>query len=701
MSTIITIDFETYSEAGYIFAENRWKPTSASPPYGLGAVGAAVYAEHPSTEILSLAYSHNGGVSLWTPDDPPPVALFEHIKAGGLVEAWNSAFEFYVWHFVACRKLGWPSLPWQQLRDPSARARAVGLPSGLSAVGEVLHSGQKKDSTGTRLINKFSKPRQPTKHDTRTRTQLQDDPQDAQLLYDYCAQDVRAEQAIASTLPELSPFELNVWLLDQLINYRGVHVDKTGLNALIEVVEESAKKYKQRLHEITNGAVSGVAELAKFKAWLETQGVNLPSLTKETVATALTTDLPPLAKEALQIRSSLSSSSVQKLYAFKNRLASDSRLHGLFSYCGATHTGRFAGRGVQPQNLPNSGLSVNACGGCDHTYRISADTCPWCGASEAFSDKTDWDLSSTEGCLTIAETYGLDGVESFYGDAFKSVSGCLRGLLCASPEHDLICSDYSSIEAVILAELAGEQWRQEIFRTDGEDIYKNSASKLFKIPVSSITPTQRKVGKVAELASGYQGSVGAWKKFKAEKYFKTDEEILSAVRQWRADSPSIVLFWRSIEDIAKASIACVGQAYSYKNIAFQATDKALYCLLPSGRKLTYNSPSLVQDYEGRTQIQYYATGVQGSWLPQLTYGGKLTENIVQAVARDVLCYAMLSLEQAGYPIVMHIHDEIVAEVPVGVGSIENFEYIMSTMPPWASSYPIKAKGGWRGKRYRK
>jgi DNA polymerase len=302
-------------------------------------------------------------------------------------------------------------------------------------------------------------------------------------------------------------------------------------------------------------------------------------------------------------------------------------------------------------------------------------------------------------------------------DVIADVSGCLRGLFVAAPGHDLLCSDFSAIEAVVLAELAGETWRQEVFRTHGK-IYETSAALLtgktlefyaqYKLENDTHHP-DRKKGKVAELSSGYGGGLGAWKAFGADA-FMTDEEIQDAVRAWRAASPSITALWWGLQDAALAAITNPGYCYSYRGLSFGVSADILYCQLPSGRRLTYHQPRIYQKTmpwgKQTTCITYmgwnsnYLNGPVG-WMRLETYGPKLTENVVQAVSRDIMAHSMTQLDAAGYPIVLHVHDEIVAEVPQGWGSVGEFEQIMGRMPVWASGWPVRAAGGWRGRRYRK
>lgn len=371
--------------------------------------------------------------------------------------------------------------------------------------------------------------------------------------------------------------------------------------------------------------------------------------------------------------------------------------------------------------------------------------------------RTEWNHDAAEFALRVIAPGSLDLVEWYFGEAMPIISGCLRGLFVAAPGHDLICSDYSSIEAVVLAELAGEQWRQEVFRTHGK-IYETSAAKIIGATLDEFmrhagysdaqlaTPAwwtlkpanpgkhhpKRKMGKVAELASGYGGWVGSWKAFGADE-FLTDDEIRQAVIAWREASPAVVELWGGqernwrpeffgIEGAAVSAILQPGVEFSYQapnstdRASFVMRGDALYSQLPSGKYLTYHRPRLRPSDRrpGTWAISYEGWNTNPKngpvgWIRMDTYGPRLVENRVQAVSREIFKIASIAAERAGYhasapggyPIVLHTYDEITAEVPGGTGSVEEFERIMSTMPPWAATWPVKAKGGWRGKRYRK
>ena len=726
-STVLAdMDFETYSEAGYVYnvLNQKWMPISR-PPHGIGAVGAPVYSEHPSTEVLSLAYNLKDGLGprLWLPGMGPPEDLFSHIAAGGLIEAWNSAFEWHIWTNVCTARMGWPVLLYWNLRDAMAKSRAWSLPGALGAAARVTKVADQKIDDGKRLLNKFSKPRNPTNKDARCRIHPKDDPQDGDKLYKYNLGDIKTESAVSALIPDLSDNELKLWILDQCINFRGVSIDLQSLMSCKAIVEQAGAKYTAELVQITGGDVQSASEIQKIINWLgECSGVHMDSLDADHVAEALKReDLPQDSRRVLEIRQSLGAASIKKLFAIDRRVSRDGRLKDLFAFCGADRTGRFAGRGPQPQNLPNSGPPVVKCNninGCGKHYGPHLDSCPWCKTPAAFSGGVEWSIEAVEDALRVIASNNLSYVEYYFGDAVAVVSGCLRGLFISAEGCDLICSDYSAIEAVVLAALAGEEWRLDVFRTHGK-IYEMSASKISGVPFEEFKrhkeetgehhPLRKKVGKVAELASGYQGGYGAWLNFGADKHLG-EEEIRNAIKAWRKESPNIVKFWYGLEDAAVTAVQNPGHCYSYRGITYGVKDDVLYCQLLSGRKLSYHQPRLYPDTTpwGKhvTKLTYmgwntdYKKGPRG-WMRLNTYGGKLAENVVQATARDIFTHALKNVEGAGYSVVLHVHDEIVSEVVAGTGSVEHFEQIMADIPEWCADWPVKAAGGWRGNRYRK
>lgn len=745
-TVLADFDFEAYSEAGYVWDEaaNAWGclPGASQGKKGLPVVGAAAYAEHASTEVISLYYDlkDGRGARLWLPGCPPPVDLFDHLARGLLLEAWNVTFESWMWEKVCVPKYGWPPLPTAQLRCAMAKARAHALPGALGSAGKVLNLTLQKDPSGDRLLKKFSIPRNPTKANPARRLYLWNDRDDGPRLFAYNKRDIETEAEASSVTPDLSPLELELWQCDQAINRRGVQVDAASVQNCIAVIGQAMTKYNAELTALTGGLVKSASEIARLTVWLGMNGLPMMNgLDEDAVDAALARDdIPAPARRALELRQKIGSASIKKVFAMANQMTLAGRLHDLFTYH-AARTGRAAGNGPQPQNLPAKGPDVLLCGcgrHCGMQYYHDADGCPWCGQAweTAPPTKQEWGAAVAEDVLYLLRWRDLALIEKFFGDALEVLAGCLRGLFVAAPGHDLICSDYSAIEGVVIAMLAGEEWRIDVFRTHGK-IYEMSAAKITGIPFEEFMrykketgqhhPMRKKIGKVAELASGFGGWIGAWKNFGASE-FLTDDEIKAGILGWRAASPTIVELWGGqfrgrpwessyrqeyygLEGMAISAVLNPGTEYSYRLISYVCKNDVLYCRLPSGRLITYHrprlnastrphSPGLSLTYEG-----WNTNPLQGSvgWVRMETYGGKLAENVTQAVARDLLAWAMIQLERVGYKIVLHVHDEICVEVPEGTGSVEDVERIMGSLPEWAAGWPIKAAGGWRGKRYRK
>jgi len=707
-----SIDFETYSEAGLHldFKKGYFRPL-LSGKKGISIAGAWAYSCHPSTEVISIAYDLKEGTGprLWLPDMPIPEDLFAHVRAGGILSAFNSFFEFCIWRNVCAARMNWPDLPLEQLRDTQAKCMAFSLPGELGKAGAAIGADVEKNKDGKALIQKFSVPRKPTKADGSLRTRVTDDPEAAHRFYQYNIDDIRTEDSISALVPDLSPEELELWILDQNINARGCRVDRDALEAFSALLPQFEAKYNAILSHITGGEVKGAKEVKAMAEFVTRAGYPCDSVAKPNVVEALDDhSIPPIARQVLEIRQRLAQSSVAKIPTILHTLTADNRARGMFAYYGA-HTGRFAGRGAQPQNFPATGPDVWRCPHCTFVYGRPDVRC--CGMTEDLPP-TEWTPEAVECVVQLAERRDLKHLETYYPDPFAAIAGCLRGMFIAEDEKDLIDSDYSAIEAVVIACLAGEQWRVDVFNGHGK-IYEMSAAKITGIPFEEFMrhkeetgehhPARKKIGKVAELASAYQGGIGAWKQFGADK-FMNDAEIQANIKRWRQDSPMITKFWYELESCAIGATQNKGVCYDYRYIRFYSDDKCLYCILPSGRKITYHSPVVSPKMMPWGKVKNslsYMGWKDNTWRRIDTYGGRLAENVTQAVSRDIFTFAMVNLENAGYPIVLHTHDQITCEVPKDFGSIEEFEKIMSHRPAWCTDWPIRAAGGWRGKRYRK
>lgn len=734
-STVLAdLDFETYSEAGYVWdeADNVWKSPVPGKEAGLGLVGAQVYAEHPSTEILSMSYNlkDGAGARVWLPGMPFPRDLLGHILAGRLVAAWNVGFEDKIWRHVGQKKYGFPPFPVRQWRCDMAKSRAFCLPGKLEKCGAVLglNEGDGKLKDGKRIVKRYCCPHKPSGKDPRRRIHPLADGAAGLDLYRYNQRDIHAEAVIAAKIPDLSESELAYWLVDQECNRRGVRMDVETIDAMLYILDHVYANANARVQELTGGTVSAPSEVAKLLAFLAARGVHLSALDEEATTEALTRDLDPVSRELLQIRQDTSAASVKKAYTMKRMLSQQGRLHDLFIYHSA-RTGRDAGADAQPQNLPSSGPDVSLCM-CGQYF--SGVFCPACYTPAAHAQKAEWCYAAVEQTLPLIKSGNIAGLSRTFGSPVAAISGCMRALFIADEGCDFIATDYSSIEAVVAAALSGEQWRLSAFAAK-ECIYLASVSKIKGIPVeeykkykaeTKLHHPDRKIGKVAELASGFGGWVGAWRAFGADKVLGDEQAIKKAIIAWQQASPAIVEMWGGqfrgkpwldsyrpelygLEGCAIQALMYPGQTFSYRGIEYVMQGAALYCKLLSGRYITYHNARLGK-HPTRDGMQITFEGWNTNpkagpfgWIRMDTYGGKLFENVVQATARDILAHAAVNCEQRGYAVILRVHDELVTQVPEGTGSVEELEAICGELPEWAKGWPVRAAGGWRGKRYRK
>lgn len=740
-----TADFETYSESGQIWDETRqtWVgPPGSEKKRGIGAVGTAAYAEHPSTEVLTFSYKLPGDLAptRWRPGQPNPQRLFDYLAAGGIIEFHKAFFERCIWHYVCRRRYGWPDLPIPQVRCSMAKARVNNLPGGLGNLTAMLPVTVRKDADGKRLLDKFSVPRKPTKKDPRLRIRPEEDPEDAEKLYSYCDDDVLAEEGVSAIMMPMTHAELQFWQLDQEMNWRGIGIDREAVRNMIAVMEQAITKYGDEFRVLTGGLNHTQVQAAL--GWLRAKGVFMDALDAEAIEEALKRPtLPADTRRVLGIRAAIGSASVKKLYAMERSSSSDNRVRDVIIHHGA-RTGRPTGDLVQPLNLPKAGPDTIWCEGCGKPSKFPPVVCPWCG--QRFNPLTKakkWgdlpkgmdDTPHIDAVQEIMATRSLEAVEMFFGDALLAISGCVRGMIVAGPGKELIASDYSAIEAVVTAQLAGCQWRIDAFK-EGKDIYLVSAAKItgrtyeeyieYKTTTGSHHPDRQKIGKVAELGMGFGGWLGAWRQFDSTANF-TDEEVKQKILAWRAASPEIVEMWGGqargrpwdadyrlerfgFEGAFVNAVQYPDHSFESHGIKFYMRGDSLIIRLLSGRELVYHEPRLWQSERGAglfdiTYMTWNSNAKYGppGWGPMKTYSGRVAENCVQAIAHDIQRFGILALEAAGYPIILHVYDENVGEVPIGWGSLEEFERVMATMPPWAADWPIRASGGWRGRRYRK
>lgn len=621
------------------------------------------YVEAPDFEILLFAYAFD--------DDPVRVVdlaqgetLPDDVKAAlydknVLKTAFNANFE------INCLRKYFPDLPEEQWECDRILSLYNSYPPHLAAVAKAMHfdEDRQKDTRGKALIRYFCLPCKPTKaNGGRTRNYPKDAPDKWEIFKEYNRQDVVVERAIRDKLVNLRPpdFEHENWLLDQTINRNGIMVNRTLVDNAIRLSGEYREKLLARAMEITG--LDNPNSPLQVKGWLEERlGCTVDSLSKAAVADMLAEDIPGDVREMLTIRQKISKSSIKKYDAMRMAACQDSRIRGMFQFYGAARTGRFAGRIVQLQNLPRNSMP-------------------------------DLDLARS-----MVLDGDLDTMELCYDDVQDVLSQLIRTALEAPPGKRFIVADFSAIEARVIAWLAGEEWEMKAF-AEGKDIYCATASAMFGVPVvkHGVNGELRQKGKVAVLACGYGGGIGALKAMGADKMGLTDDELQTVVRKWREASPHIVKLWADVENAAMNAVSGIPTTIKQKNLHFHVEDDALYIELPSGRHLVYLHPHLGQNRFGSDAILYTGLGgsktTAGRWGTLETYGGKLSENLVQAIARDCLCAAMKRLTDAGYKICAHIHDEVILEMPEGKGSLDDAVRIMCQNEPWNEGLVMNADG---------
>ena len=546
-------------------------------------------------------------------------------------------------------------------------AASLSLPLKLKTAAEVLKTGEQKDDAGERLIKYFSVPCRPTKSNGgRTRNLPEHAPEDWERFKSYCKQDVRTERDIRhklETLP-LKESEWDFYHMDQRINDRGVLIDRTLVEQAITCDLMLSEEMSRKAYELTG--LENPNSVSQLKGWLEERGIAIDSLGKKDVAAMIKeidkNGLDQEALDMLKLRLQMAKSSVKKYQAADRYICADGRAHGLFQFSGANRTQRWAGRGIQLQNLPQNHIST-----LDEARDLVKMGC-------------------------------FDMVESIYGNTPDILSQLIRTMLIAKPGHIFTIADFSAIEARVLAWLAGENWRLDAFKR-GEDIYCASASQMFGVPVvkHGINGELRQKGKVAELACGYGGAAGALISMGALDMGLKESELPDIIESWRTANPKIVQFWWDVERAAVDTIKDHTDR-QVGRIGFQFYANTLWIVLPSGRKLAYIKPRLQPNRFGRMAVTYEGLNAANKWARGETYSGKLVENITQATARDLLAEAMWRMEKAGLAIVGHVHDEVILEVPVGSITVDEVCTIMNRNPAWADGLPL-ASAGYQGFHY--
>ena len=637
MPSIMGLDLETYSSAP------------------LPRCGVYRYCDAPDFEILLFSYAFDDEpvktVDLASGETLPKEVITALEDPDIIKVAYNAQFE----RVCLSRYLGhW--LDPHQWRCTMVMAAYLTLPGRLADAAVALGTTEKKMEEGKDLIRYFSVPCKPTKtNGGRTRNLPADAPEKWAVYKQYNVQDVETERAIRKALEKypLPEQEWELYALDQQINDRGVRVDKKLVKNAIAVDAVFAQAAYQRAKELTG--LENPGSVNQLKAWLADQDMPMESLARKIVQEkAAQTD--GIVAELLNLRLELSKTSVKKYEAMARCVCRDGRVHGLLQFYGANRTGRWAGRLVQAQNLPQNHLP-------------------------------DLDLARE-----IVKTGDEELLDTLYASVPGTLSELIRTAFIPKDGCRFLVSDFSAIEARVLAWFANEEWVLEEFRGKGK-IYEATASRMFHIPQESIVKGNpnyeyRQKGKQATLSCGYGGGVGALKAMGAKM---PEDEMQPLVDAWRAANPNIVAFWSALDRAARAIIRRKTSARIGK-VALYWQDDKMFMRLPSGRNLCYQSPHFTENRFGSDAIGYYVPNAAGQMVVQETFGGKLAENATQAIARDILAHALLTLEKNGYPVVFHVHDEACIEMPIGQGSLEEACRLMAIAPDWAEDLPLRADG---------
>ena len=621
--------------------------------------GVYKYADSPNFEMLLFAYAVDDGdvhIIDIAGGEELPEEIIQVIKSDTVVKtAYNAQFE----RVCLSRYLKLPEgeyLNPQSWYCTAVQAAELALPLSLADVGSVLGLERQKMTEGKELIKYFCVPCKPTKSNgNRTRNRPCHDINKWETFKKYCMRDVDVERQIADKLKmyPISDEEHRLYVLDQIINDRGVLVDCELAKQAVKLNSIQSAVAVEQAYMITG--LENPNSVTQLKQWLKENGVEIESMSKKAVK-SLADETDGDVSKMLKLRLLMAKTSVKKYEAVIRSVCSDNRVHGMMRFCGANRTGRWSGNILQPQNLPQNHLPD----------------------------------------LTLARDIVKDGdfemLDMMFGNVPNVLSELIRTVLIPKPNHRFIVADFSAIEARVLAWIAGEQWRIDTFKNGG-DIYCASASKMFKVPVekNGVNGELRQKGKISELACGYGGSVGALKNMGAVEMGVQENELQGLINDWRNANPHIVRFWYEVGNAAMKAIK-EKTTVPLGKLVFAYERGILFIRLPSGRRLSYIKPRIGTNRFGGDSITYMGINSAKKWDRLETFGGKLTENIVQGTARDLLANALINAANAGYDTVFHVHDEIICEVPNGYGSVDELYRLMCIKPEWADGLPLNADG---------
>ena len=641
---MIRIDFETRSTLNLL------------------KTGAPKYAAHPSTDVHCMAWKiDDGPTEIWIPAEECP---FD--PSGHVIEAHNAMFERCIWHFIMVERFGWPVIEPSQWRCSASRAAAMSLPRSLGQVGVALGLEKQKDESGRAVMLKLARPRKPSKNNSAV---WHFSGPDYRKLRAYCMDDVEAEYHIGTSddVYELSLRELRLWQYDQTINIRGIPIDVPTIKTAIKLIKRWERVLINEIRVITDGHISNLNQVARIVEWCSGRGVHLPNLQKQTVSSVLKRpNLPVDVRTVLRGRQSLGKSSTAKLDAMLEAVDDDGRVRDTLMYHGAG-TGRWTGRRIQPHNYPKPE-------GIDQ-----------------------------ERAIELIAAGDLKSIRHEFGDPMNTISRCLRGMFLAPDGKVFYGADYSKIELCVLLWMANQYDVLEMLRNN-EDVYVYQAMQIYNCMQENVDGKRRDIGKRGVLGCGYGCGPATLKTmvYTDAGLIIEDELAQKVVDGYRTMFYKVPRFWKTLNRCVM-DVVQTGDTAAIGQLRWGVKGNYLHCRLPSGRLLSYYKPRIEfvetpwgAEIEAVTYMS--ADAITKQWIRDSTYGGKLTGEVTQAIARDLLAEAIPRAEKAKYSIVWHVHDEAVAETDEGFGSVEEFEHIMGVLPAWAKGCPVKAEG-WTAKRY--
>lgn len=692
----------------------------------LRKVGAHVYSMHPTTDVIVAVFiveidGKEDETIIWRPGMPVPPAVLHAAKYGWTFAGHNSAFEQAIDRGVLGPRYGFPIIPDEQCDCTMARAAVQSIPQSLDGACKALGLKHQKDMDGHRLMLRMCKPRKPRKGEPTDAILWHETPAQIERLTQYCIDDVRAEISLGRALRPLSEGERKVWLLDQRMNNRGVQIDTAFVRRAKRVAEKTLQRLDEEMCHVTGGLVEKTTEIEGLKRLCHIYGVELrvdtkvrrngeeyesEAADKEAILDLLDGDLPEKVRRALEIRLEAGKASVKKFERFEAYSSVDGRARGNVQYHAAS-PGRWAGRGIQLQNLVRAGLT-----------------------------KSDGSFEDVRRDIMELDS---DAIELTYGPPLDLLSRMLRGSVIAAPGKKLIYGDYSNVEARGCAWASGQRDMVELFASGGK-IYETTGAAIFGKTVEEVieghetqtNPMWRFIGKETVLGCGYGMGANAFiRNVKKKSRLVLDRDVAEkGIYGWREVNWRTVEYWRELENAAKAAIDDHGNIYTAGHVSFRKKGNWLQCRLPSGRILWYRRPTIepktedLERYDAemtqmnmagytvgnnhwqhvpkhRWAIHYWTVHpMTKQWCKVSTWGGKLLQNIIEGICRDFLAGAMLRLDDTGYDVILSVHDEVISETPQDFGSKDEFEQLMTVVPPWAQGFPLKAAVG-SGTRYAK